>query len=42
MHGLGIETGIDIYQVVEAGAMICKAIGRENQSKVARALLGNQ
>jgi hydroxymethylglutaryl-CoA lyase len=42
MHGLGIETGVDIYQVVTAGDMICKALGRKNQSKVATALLANQ
>ena len=41
MHGLGLETGIDIYKVVQAGDMICKAIGRKNQSKAANALLGN-
>ena len=42
LHGLGIETGIDIYQIVAAGDMICKALGRKNQSKVANALLGNK
>lgn len=41
MHGLGIETGIDIYKVVAAGEMICKQLGRKNQSKVANALLAN-
>lgn len=42
MHGLGIETGVDIFKVVTAGDMICKALGRKNQSKVANALLANQ
>ncbi len=42
MHGLGIETGIDIFKVVAAGDMICKLLGRKNQSKVANALLANQ
>ncbi len=41
MHGLGIHTGIDIYKIVSAGDMICKFIGRKNQSKVANALLAN-
>lgn len=41
MHGLGLETGVDIYKIVLAGDMICKAIGRPNQSKTANALLGN-
>lgn len=38
MHGLDIQTGIDIYKVVQAGDMICKALGKKNQSKVANAL----
>lgn len=41
MHGLGMETGIDIYKVVTIGDQICKQIGRKNQSKVANALLAN-
>ena len=41
MHGLGMKTGIDIYKIVLAGDMICKALGRKNQSKVANALLAN-
>ena len=39
MHGLGIETGVDIYRVVTAGDKICRYLGRKNQSKVANALL---
>ena len=39
--GLGLKTGVDIYQVVAAGDMICKALGRKNQSKVANALLAH-
>ncbi|MBA2709540.1 MAG: hydroxymethylglutaryl-CoA lyase [Tatlockia sp.] len=42
MHGLGIETGIDIFKIVAAGDMICKTMGKKNQSKVANALLANQ
>lgn len=41
LHGLGLETGIDLFRLAQAGDMICKAIGRSNQSKVANALLGN-
>ena len=41
MHGLGIETGVDIYKIVDAGDQICKILGRRNQSKVANALLAN-
>ncbi len=42
MHGSGMETNIDIYQVVETGDWLCRTIHRENQSKVAKALLGNR
>ncbi len=42
MHGLGIETGIDIFKIVAAGEMICKILGKKNQSKVANALMANQ
>jgi len=41
MHGLGIKTGVDIFKVVAAGDMICKALKRKNQSKVANALMAN-
>lgn len=41
MHGSGMETGIDIYKIVETGDWLCNIIGRDNQSKVAKALLGN-
>jgi len=41
MHGLGIETGIDIYKMVETGDEICKILGKKNQSKVANALMAN-
>lgn len=42
MHGLGIETGVDIYKIVAAGKMICKILQKKNQSKVANALMANQ
>lgn len=41
MHGLGIETGVDIFKIVAAGDMICKILGKKNQSKVANAMLAN-
>lgn len=37
MEGLGLETGVDIRKVAEAGEAICRILGRENDSKVARA-----
>lgn len=42
LHGLGIETGVDIFKIVKTGDMICRALGKKNQSKVANALLANQ
>lgn len=41
MHGLGIDTGVDIYKVIAAGEFICAVLGKKNQSKVANALLAN-
>lgn len=38
LDGLGIETGVNLELVREAGAYICEALGRQPQSKVARAL----
>ena len=38
LHGLGIETGIDLGKLVEVGAFISAALGRPQGSKAARAL----
>lgn len=38
LHGLGIETGIDLARLVAAGQFIADALGRPSQSRVARAL----
>ncbi|XP_068131954.1 hydroxymethylglutaryl-CoA lyase, mitochondrial isoform X1 [Hyperolius riggenbachi] len=38
LHGLGINTGIDLKKLTEAGAYICKALGRKSNSKVAQAI----
>ncbi len=38
LHGLGIETGIDLDKLVAAGAFISAALSREPGSKAARAL----
>jgi len=42
LHGLGIHTGIDLQKVVEAGAFISNAIGRNNASRAGRAILAKQ
>ncbi len=42
MQGLGIETGVDLERVVDAGQWICGILGREPASKVARATLAKR
>lgn len=37
MNGLGIETGVDLDKLLDAGAFICEAIDRQTNSRVARA-----
>ena len=39
LHGLGIETGVDLRAVVEAGDFISRAIGRPSNSRAGKALL---
>ncbi len=38
MHGLGIETGVDLEKVVETGEWICAILKREPGSKAGRAI----
>lgn len=38
LNGMGISTGVDLQQLVTTGQWICQLLGRENGSKVARAL----
>ena len=38
LDGLGIDTGVDLERVFRAGEFICRALGREPASRVARAL----
>jgi hydroxymethylglutaryl-CoA lyase len=40
LHGLGIETGVDLVKLAAAGRMICEHLGRPPASKVARVLAG--
>lgn len=42
LHGQGIATGIDLDRLVDAGAFICAALGRESGSRVARAMLAKR
>ncbi|RMN32700.1 Hydroxymethylglutaryl-CoA lyase, partial [Pseudomonas cannabina] len=39
LRGLGIETGVDLDQVISAGQRICEVLGRDNGSRVAKARL---
>jgi len=42
LHGLGMETGIDLDRLIDAGEYICAALGRATNSRVARALLAKR
>jgi len=42
LHGMGIETGIDLDALVDAGAFISEQLGRPTGSRVARALLARR
>lgn len=42
LNGMGIETGIDMDRLVDAGQRICTVLGKENGSRVARALLAKR
>jgi hydroxymethylglutaryl-CoA lyase len=42
LHGLGIETGIDLDLLVEAGAFISSVLGRKPASRTANALLAQR
>lgn len=42
LDGLGIETGVDLPRLVEAGRFISDALGRAPVSRVARALLARE
>ncbi|XP_053701147.1 hydroxymethylglutaryl-CoA lyase, mitochondrial [Synchiropus splendidus] len=37
LHGLGIETGVDLPKLMDAGAFICRSLNRRTSSKVAQA-----
>ncbi|EQM70674.1 hydroxymethylglutaryl-CoA lyase [Pseudomonas tohonis] len=42
LNGMAIETGIDMDRLVDAGQRICAVLGKENGSRVARALLAKR
>jgi hydroxymethylglutaryl-CoA lyase len=42
LHGMGIETGIDLDKLVDAGQFISGHLGRPSGSRVARALIAKR
>lgn len=42
LHGMGIETGLDLDKLVDTGEFISQALGRPTQSRVAKALLAKR
>jgi hydroxymethylglutaryl-CoA lyase len=42
LHGMGYSTGIDLPMLVEAGAFISSALGRDTSSRVARAMAASK
>jgi hydroxymethylglutaryl-CoA lyase len=42
LHGLGADTGVDLDALVDTGAWISTQLGRETNSRVARALLAKR
>jgi hydroxymethylglutaryl-CoA lyase len=42
LHGMGISTGIDLDQLVDAGAFISEFLGRQPNSNVAKAILNKR
>jgi isopropylmalate/homocitrate/citramalate synthase len=37
LNGMGVETGVDLDRLIAAGAFICGKLGRQTQSRVAKA-----
>lgn len=42
LHGMGIDTGLDLDQLVDTGEFISQALGRPTQSRVAKAILAKR
>lgn len=38
LHGMGIDTGINLTELVMVGKFICDALDRQSESKVTRAM----
>jgi hydroxymethylglutaryl-CoA lyase len=42
LNGMGVETGVDLDALLEAGAAVARQLGREQESAVARALASKE
>ena len=42
LNGYGIEHGVDLPKLLKASAFICDALGRDNSSRVAKAMLAKE
>ena len=42
LHGMGIDTGIDLDRLIDAGQFISQALGRQPNSRVSRAVLNKR
>lgn len=42
LNGMGIKTGIDLDKLVDCGAAIAESLGKDNNSKVAKAILAKR
>jgi hydroxymethylglutaryl-CoA lyase len=42
LHGMGIDTGIDLDRLIDAGQFISQALGRQPNSRVSRAVLNQR
>jgi hydroxymethylglutaryl-CoA lyase len=42
MHGMGIDTGIDLDKLIDAGVFISEALGRTPNSLVSRAVMNKR
>ncbi len=38
LHGCGVDTGVDLAALLDAGEFICRQLGRKSESRVARAM----
>ena len=42
LHGIGMQTGVDLDKLVDAGQFMSDALGRPTGSKVSRAMLSKK